>query len=304
MQSNECTRNCWIAAGVMGLLVWIFASFIGETSVMGGLFLGLIAAGLLGLFLVWALCRGAGSVEDDQLHAFASSSATSTAAAFAPETKVAGVAPASATSAASTSSAPRAEEKAPAPASEKDQAASADGDSKAAAAAAPAAAAPSAASPVTGADAEPEAKAEDKKPSKDKKAKKDKKKPEAKAEKAAKGKSKAKAKDEKPAKAKAKDEKPAKAKDKPAKKAKAAAPDDLKQIKGVGPKLEKLLHDHGVTQFSQIAAWGEAEMDDFAEKIGSMGGRIRSDDWVSQAKTLAEGGETEFSQRVEKGDVY
>jgi predicted flap endonuclease-1-like 5' DNA nuclease len=90
---------------------------------------------------------------------------------------------------------------------------------------------------------------------------------------------------------------------KPAKAAKAK-PDDLKQIKGVGPKLEQLLHENGITQFSQIAAWGEAEIDEFAEKIGSMGGRIRSDDWIAQAKTLAEGGSTEFASRVKKGDVY
>ena len=35
-----------------------------------------------------------------------------------------------------------------------------------------------------------------------------------------------------------------------------------------------------------------------------MGTRIRSEDWVDQAKVLASGGETEFSARVEKGDVY
>ncbi|MDX5369017.1 MAG: NADH-quinone oxidoreductase subunit E, partial [Alphaproteobacteria bacterium] len=32
-------------------------------------------------------------------------------------------------------------------------------------------------------------------------------------------------------------------------------------------------------------------------------GRIERDDWIGQAKVLAEGGETEFSKRVEKGDV-
>ncbi|WP_272848021.1 hypothetical protein [Paracoccus saliphilus] len=101
------------------------------------------------------------------------------------------------------------------------------------------------------------------------------------------------------------DAKPASAK-KPAK----AAPkdhgkvDDLKEIKGVGPKLEGLLREHGVTRFSQIAEWGEDEMDHFAELIGRMGSRIRSDDWVGQARTLAQGGETEFSKRVGKGDVY
>ncbi|MDO5530282.1 MAG: hypothetical protein Q4F71_12840 [Paracoccus sp. (in: a-proteobacteria)] len=86
--------------------------------------------------------------------------------------------------------------------------------------------------------------------------------------------------------------------------AEGAAPDDLKQIKGVGPVLEKLLHENGVTRFAQVAAWGDATIDSFAEKIGRNGGRIRSDDWVGQAKTLAEGGETEFSRRALQGDVY
>lgn len=88
---------------------------------------------------------------------------------------------------------------------------------------------------------------------------------------------------------------------------KAAAPaggaDDLKQLKGVGPKLEQKLVEAGVTSFAQIAAWGPediAKMDDLL----SFKGRITRDGWVEQAKTLAGGGETEFSKRVEDGDVY
>ena len=95
---------------------------------------------------------------------------------------------------------------------------------------------------------------------------------------------------------------PAKKKAKVAKPAKAA--DNLKEIKGVGPQLEKLLHDNGVTSFAQIAAWGDADIDHFAEVIGRMGGRIRGDDWVGQAALLASGQDTEFSRRVDKGEVY
>ncbi|WBU53666.1 hypothetical protein [Paracoccus sp. SCSIO 75233] len=80
--------------------------------------------------------------------------------------------------------------------------------------------------------------------------------------------------------------------------------DDLKQIKGVGPKLQEVLHENGITRFEQIAAWTDADIDHFAEVIGSMGGRIRSDDWVAQARLLAAGGDTEFSRRVDKGEVY
>lgn len=97
---------------------------------------------------------------------------------------------------------------------------------------------------------------------------------------------------------------PSAAKQMPASAPAQGGSDNLKEIKGVGPALESVLHENGVTSFAQIAAWTDSDIDHFAEVIGRMGGRIRSDDWVSQAKTLAEGGETEFSRRVDDGEVY
>lgn len=81
-------------------------------------------------------------------------------------------------------------------------------------------------------------------------------------------------------------------------------PDDLKQIKGVGPKLEKLLHSMGFFHFDQIAAWTEAEVAWADQNLVGFKGRVSRDEWVKQARTLAEGGTTEFSKRVKKGDVY
>lgn len=81
----------------------------------------------------------------------------------------------------------------------------------------------------------------------------------------------------------------------------ARAPDDLKKLKGVGPKLEGVLHQNGITRFDQIAAWSEADVTHYAEVLGSFGNRIRSEDWVGQAKLLAAGGETEHSRAVQKG---
>jgi len=103
-------------------------------------------------------------------------------------------------------------------------------------------------------------------------------------------------------KAETKSDKP-KAKKPAPKKAKADAADDLKQLKGVGPALEKKLHENGVTSFAQIAAWGPAEIEDMDDKL-SFKGRIERDGWVDQAKLLAAGEETEFSKKVAKGDVY
>lgn len=72
-------------------------------------------------------------------------------------------------------------------------------------------------------------------------------------------------------------------------KAKAAAgADDLKQLSGVGPALEKKLLEAGVTSFAQIAAWGPEDIAEFDEKL-SFKGRIEREGWVEQAKTLAQG---------------
>ena len=87
-----------------------------------------------------------------------------------------------------------------------------------------------------------------------------------------------------------------------AKPAAAAVPDNLKQIKGVGPGIEAKLNAAGVNSFAQIASWTKKEQADFAEQL-SFAGRIEREDWVSQAKVLAKGGTTEFSKRVAKGEV-
>ncbi len=65
-----------------------------------------------------------------------------------------------------------------------------------------------------------------------------------------------------------------------------AAADDLKKLSGVGPALEKKLLAAGVTTFAQIAAWGDAEIAEFDEKL-SFKGRIEREGWVEQAKALA-----------------
>ncbi|WP_245972147.1 NADH:ubiquinone oxidoreductase [Rhodovulum iodosum] len=80
--------------------------------------------------------------------------------------------------------------------------------------------------------------------------------------------------------------------------------DDLKRIKGVGPKLEKLCNRLGFYHFDQIAKWTDEEVAWVDENLEGFKGRVSRDDWVAQAKLLAEGGETAFSKRVDEGDVY
>src|SRR5690606_1694366 len=74
--------------------------------------------------------------------------------------------------------------------------------------------------------------------------------------------------------------------------------DDLKQIKGVGPKLEALLHSLGFFHFDQIAQWTAEELAWVDDNLEGFKGRASRDGWVEQARLLATGGETEFSRRV------
>ncbi|HEX5097898.1 MAG TPA: helix-hairpin-helix domain-containing protein [Polyangiaceae bacterium] len=62
--------------------------------------------------------------------------------------------------------------------------------------------------------------------------------------------------------------------------------DDLKSVKGIGPKIEMLLQANGITSVAQIAAWSESDISAIAQKIGIKAARIRKDDWVGSAKRL------------------
>lgn len=72
--------------------------------------------------------------------------------------------------------------------------------------------------------------------------------------------------------------------------ARGGQPDDLKLIKGVGPKLEQMLHGMGVFHFDQIAAWTAEEVAWVDDNLEGFKGRVSRDGWVGQAKTLASGG--------------
>jgi len=57
------------------------------------------------------------------------------------------------------------------------------------------------------------------------------------------------------------------------------------EIGGVGPATEAKLADVGITTARQIAELSEEEADKLDDELG-LGGRIRRDDWVAQAKDL------------------
>ena len=67
-----------------------------------------------------------------------------------------------------------------------------------------------------------------------------------------------------------------------------SAPDDLKAISGIGPKLEKVLNGLGLWTYGQIAALSETEIAWLDNELG-FAGRIGRDDWTGQARALQSG---------------
>jgi predicted flap endonuclease-1-like 5' DNA nuclease len=64
------------------------------------------------------------------------------------------------------------------------------------------------------------------------------------------------------------------------------APDDLRLIVGVGPVLERMLQQLGISTYRQIARWSERDIDEFDARLHEFPGRIRRDAWVTQARAL------------------
>ncbi|MEE2921051.1 50S ribosomal protein L21 [Hyphomonas sp.] len=63
-------------------------------------------------------------------------------------------------------------------------------------------------------------------------------------------------------------------------------PDNLKKISGVGPVLEKKLHEAGIYFFWQVAALNADQIAELEEEM-SFPGRITRDEWVKQAEEFA-----------------
>lgn len=87
------------------------------------------------------------------------------------------------------------------------------------------------------------------------------------------------------------------------KEARGGLPDDLKLLKGVGPKLEQTLNELGFFHFDQIADWTEAEVAWVDARL-KFKGRIERDGWIEQAKRLQVGDETEFAKRAKEDGIY
>lgn len=77
--------------------------------------------------------------------------------------------------------------------------------------------------------------------------------------------------------------------------------DDLKRLKGVGPKLTALLGELGVFHYHQIASWTDEDVAAIDERLGTFKGRIERDRWREQAQLLADGKFDEFEQKFGAG---
>ncbi|SFE65663.1 NADH dehydrogenase subunit E [Sulfitobacter brevis] len=71
--------------------------------------------------------------------------------------------------------------------------------------------------------------------------------------------------------------------------ARATGADNLKLIKGVGPKLETMLNDMGFYHYDQIGNWGEGEIAWVDQNLQGFKGRASRDNWVSQAQSFTAG---------------
>jgi predicted flap endonuclease-1-like 5' DNA nuclease len=85
-------------------------------------------------------------------------------------------------------------------------------------------------------------------------------------------------------------------------KARGGKADDLKRISGIGPKNESILHSLGFFHFDQIASWTATEVNWVDDHL-RFNGRIKREEWIRQARLLAEGKEAEFTRLYGTGGL-
>jgi predicted flap endonuclease-1-like 5' DNA nuclease len=76
--------------------------------------------------------------------------------------------------------------------------------------------------------------------------------------------------------------------------------DDLKEVKGIGPVMERILNENGCYHFKQLANFSARDIEWISQALGSFPDRIERDDWVDQAKALYV---EKYGQRHDVGEV-
>ena len=62
--------------------------------------------------------------------------------------------------------------------------------------------------------------------------------------------------------------------------------DSLRNIKGVGPSIERTLNEMGIFRFQQIADMSEYDIDRVANRLKGFRSKIYREDWIGQARDL------------------
>ena len=78
--------------------------------------------------------------------------------------------------------------------------------------------------------------------------------------------------------------------------------DNLQRISGIGPKNEKILHTLGFFHFDQIANWTASEQHWVDDHL-KFHGRIVREEWVRQARLLADCKDAEFNKEFGTGGL-
>jgi predicted flap endonuclease-1-like 5' DNA nuclease len=82
----------------------------------------------------------------------------------------------------------------------------------------------------------------------------------------------------------------------------AGKADNLKEIEGIGPALEKLCNELGCYHFDQIANWSQGDVAWVDQNMKTFKGRIIRDKWVAQAKLIVAEGLDAFRVRAKTND--
>ena len=69
----------------------------------------------------------------------------------------------------------------------------------------------------------------------------------------------------------------------------AAEPDDLTKIEGIGPKVQGLLNDAGISTFAELASRTPEQLDEILDAAGSSYKAMDETSWPRQAALAAEG---------------
>jgi predicted flap endonuclease-1-like 5' DNA nuclease len=78
--------------------------------------------------------------------------------------------------------------------------------------------------------------------------------------------------------------------------------DNLQRLNGIGPKYEKILNSLGFFHFDQIANWTQEQVE-WVDNHLNFNGRIDREEWIRQARLLADGKEAEFEKDYGSGGL-